>query len=123
MEPLRYRIFVCTNVKEKGKSSCTLRGSQETVAALKDELVRRELQFDVKVVPCGCLDRCEKGPNVVVYPGGIWYSGLTKENVAGFVGTQLIQGKRFEPCACDEAELKDFFEKRKIRKMAEEKQR
>ncbi|MBI4411675.1 MAG: (2Fe-2S) ferredoxin domain-containing protein [Deltaproteobacteria bacterium] len=123
MEPFKYRIFVCTADKDEGKSSCVRRGSKETLAVLKEELVRRNLQFDMKAVPCGCFDLCERGPNLAVYPEGIWYSGLSKDKVADFVETQLVKGKRFEPCACDEDELKNFFEKRKIRKMAETRQR
>lgn len=123
MEPLTYRIFVCAADKEEGKSSCVRRGSKETLAALKEELIRRNLQFDMKAVPCGCYDLCERGPNLAVYPGGIWYSGLSKDKVADFVEAQLVAGKRYEPCACDENELRDFFAKRKARKMAEVKQR
>jgi len=81
MEPHHYRIFICTNLRDGEKSSCSLRGSHETLQALKKEFEKRELQFDVKAVQCGCLGLCEKGPNLIVYPGGTWYSGLTAEFV------------------------------------------
>lgn len=119
MEPCRYRLFVCTNSKPGGKASCTLHGSQETIAALKEELKKKGLQFDTKVVSSGCLDLCERGPNLIVYPEGIWYSGVNRECVAEFVQTQLVDGKRYEKKACNEEELKSFFEKRKARKTAE----
>ena len=119
MEPYRYRILVCQNQKEGGKSCCQGRGADATFSALKDELVKRGLQFDVKVMASSCLDLCERGPNLVVYPQGTWYSGLTVEHVPEFVECQLVQGKTYAPKACDESELKDFFAKRKLRKMAE----
>lgn len=108
-------------MKEGGKPCCSARGSTETFEALKEELARRGLSHDVKVVSSGCLDLCDRGPTVLVYPEGIWYSGLTAEHVSEFVECQIVEGKRFEKKACDEMELKDFFEKRKARKKVEEK--
>ena len=29
----------------------------------------------------GCLDVCEVGPNVVIYPDNIWYTGVTVNDV------------------------------------------
>lgn len=116
MEPYRHRIFLCTNNREGTKSSCTLRGSQETFACLKEELVARGLQFDVKVVASGCLGLCEQGPNAIVYPEGVWYSGLNPEDVPAFVETQLIAGERYTKKALADDWVKDFFEKKIARK-------
>ncbi len=118
MEPLKYRVFVCTAAKEEGQSSCVNRGSKETLAVLKEELIRRGLNFEMKAMMCGCFDRCERGPNVVVYPEGIWYEGLNAKAVPEFVDCQLVKGKPYIAKLCDEVELKDFFEKRKMRKMS-----
>lgn len=121
MEPYRHRIFVCQNQKAPGKSCCMGRGANETFSALKEELVKKGLQFDVKVVSSGCLDLCDQGPNLIVYPEGNWYSGMTSGEVPAFVESQLVQGKPYAKKVCDEVVLKDFFAKRKVRKMAEEK--
>ena len=116
MEPYRHRIFVCTNVRDGERSSCTRRGSQETLACLKDEIVNRGLGFDVKVVASGCLGLCEQGPNCIVYPEGVWYSGLNSVDVAEFVETQLVENKRFEKKAWDDAKLQKFFDDKIARK-------
>lgn len=118
MEPLKYRFMVCTAEKAEGKSSCVRRGSKETLEALKTELAKRGLQFDMKAMMCGCFDRCEQGPNVVVYPEGIWYENLTAADVPEFLDCQT-QGKIYSKKASDEKELTEFFEKRKARKKNE----
>lgn len=109
MEPYRYRIFLCTNVREGGCSSCTLRGSADTFACLKQEIIKRGLEFDVKVVKSGCLGLCEMGPNMIVYPEGTWYSGMTPKDVGPFVDSQLIRGQHYDEKAWKDDLLKNFF--------------
>ena len=46
---------------------------------------------DVLVTPCGCLGRCFDGPNAVVYPDGVWYSGLAPADAPDLV-RHLIDG-------------------------------
>ena len=41
----------------------------------------------------GCLDRCEEGPSVVVYPDGKWFKIETEEQVVEFIRETLIEGK------------------------------
>ena len=41
----------------------------------------------------GCLDQCEKGPTVVVYPDAIWYGGVTESDVAEIVEAHIIGGR------------------------------
>ena len=50
----------------------------------------------VRINIAGCLDRCELGPTVVVYPEGVWYSVATKEDVDEVLQTHLVQGGRVE---------------------------
>jgi len=121
MEPYRHRIFLCTNVKEGGRSSCTLRDSANTFTALKDKIAKKGLEFDVKVVKSGCLGLCEQGPNLIVYPEGRWYSGMTPEDVPTFVESQLVRGEPYEKRAWNKDLLQDFFAKKIARKKAEAK--
>lgn len=117
MEPYQHRLFVCTKLKEEGKSSCAARGAEEVFNCLKAEIEKRGLALDVKAIPSGCLDLCEQGPNVLVYPESRFYSRLTCESVPDFVQTQLVQNQIYQPHACDEQELEKFFVERRRRKM------
>ena len=51
---------------------------------------------DVRINIAGCLDRCELGPTMVIYPEGVWYAYRTIEDVEEILQTHLIQGGRVE---------------------------
>lgn len=51
---------------------------------------------NVRINSAGCLDRCELGPNLVIYPEGVWYCCPTREDVDEVLQTHLVQGGRVE---------------------------
>jgi (2Fe-2S) ferredoxin len=51
---------------------------------------------NVRINASGCLDRCELGPTVVIYPEGVWYSVATKEDIDEVLQTHLVQGGRVD---------------------------
>lgn len=51
---------------------------------------------NVRVNTAGCLDRCELGPTMVIYPEGVWYSCKTKEDVDTVIKEHLQGGKPVE---------------------------
>lgn len=48
--------------------------------------------IDVLITNCGCLGPCFDGPNAVVYPDGVWYSGLAPDDAAG-LADHLVDGR------------------------------
>ena len=50
----------------------------------------------IRVNKAGCLDRCEEGPVLVVYPEGIWYTYIDEEDIDEIVDSHLIAGKPVE---------------------------
>ena len=56
----------------------------------KKELAARGLKGQVRANKAGCLDQCEHGPTVVVYPEAIWYGGVSHEDVAEIVESHLL---------------------------------
>jgi (2Fe-2S) ferredoxin len=50
----------------------------------------------VRVNASGCLDRCELGPTMVIYPEGVWYRYESRADVDEIVETHLIHGGRVE---------------------------
>ena len=50
----------------------------------------------VRVNKAGCLDRCEEGPVAVVYPEGVWYTYVDKEDIDEIVESHLRDGKIVE---------------------------
>jgi (2Fe-2S) ferredoxin len=50
----------------------------------------------VRINSAGCLDRCDKGPVIVVYPEAVWYTYVDQEDIDEIVDSHLLQGKIVE---------------------------
>lgn len=81
--PYQRMILVCMNATHDGEDrpTCASACSETFLKTLKEEVKKRGLQGKVRALKSGCMDLCEKGPNVMVYPEGVLYSGLTVEDV------------------------------------------
>jgi (2Fe-2S) ferredoxin len=97
---MRYQrhIFVCTNRRKDDdpKGSCAQKGSDEIRDLFKKELHARGLKATVRANKAGCLDVCEHGPNIVIYPEGVWYSHVTKEDVVEIIEKHVVRGEVVE---------------------------
>jgi len=92
MEPFRWHVFVCDQQKPEGVPCCSARGSGKVLEALRREIDTRRLGDEVQITACGSVGLCEHGPNMIVYPEGIWYSGVMPEDVAEIVESHFQQG-------------------------------
>ncbi|MBI1215734.1 MAG: (2Fe-2S) ferredoxin domain-containing protein [Alphaproteobacteria bacterium] len=77
-----HHIFCCSNERPAGhpRGCCKEKGAD----ALRNYMKVRAKEMGLegtRVNNAGCLDRCELGPTVVVYPEGVWYSIATREDV------------------------------------------
>jgi (2Fe-2S) ferredoxin len=90
-----FHVFVCTNRRPDGheRGSCAARGSEK----LRDYMKVRAKELGlpkVRINMSGCLDRCELGPCVVVYPEGVWYRVNSREDVDRVLQAHLAEGGR-----------------------------
>jgi (2Fe-2S) ferredoxin len=65
-------------------------------SAFKAELHKRGLKGLARANGSGCLDACEDGPTVVVYPEGVWYGKVKPEDVPEIVESHLVGGRPVE---------------------------
>jgi len=88
-------VFVCTNVREPGSArpSCTHDGKGELHGIFKDKVKDAGLKATVRANKAGCLDQCEHGPMVVVYPEAVWYGHVTPADVDEIVSEHLVHGR------------------------------
>ncbi len=93
MEPFRYHVYACEQRKGPGAPSCTAAGSLAVIDALRRELSAQGLGDVVQLTPCGSLGLCTRGPNLVVYPEGVWYSGVQVSDVAEIVREHFASGR------------------------------
>lgn len=91
-------VFVCTQNRPPGhpRGCCAANGSNEILQAFWQELQRRNLFDEIAVTYSGCLGPCDQGPNVLVYPEGIMYRGVSKEDVATIFDQHLVGGEPVE---------------------------
>lgn len=92
MQPFEKHIFVCTNQRPAAspKGCCNDKGGSELRLAFVTGLAKRGLKRRVRANKSGCLDACELGPTVVIYPGGMWYLGVSLEDVEEIIETSIV---------------------------------
>lgn len=91
-----YHIFICANQKAEGKVCCGQERGLELVAEFRRVLRDKGLQGKVRAQRAGCIDACDFGPSVVIYPGGEYYGHLKPENVETIIEQHIIGGKAVE---------------------------
>ena len=90
-----HHVFVCTNQREDGSAHpcCNADGKSQLQKLLKQAVDQAGLKGTVRVNQAGCLDQCEHGPNIVVYPEAVWYGRVSPADVAEIVQSHLIEGR------------------------------
>ncbi len=92
MPKFERHIFVCTNQRpaENPRGCCDAEGLGSLQLLFKKELAARGLKNVVRANRAGCLDQCEHGPTVVVYPEAVWYGNVKSEDVSEIVESHII---------------------------------
>lgn len=95
----KYHVFFCTNQRGPGETSCNDCGAADMQAYAKDKVKALKLkkgQGGVRINKAGCLDRCDEGPVLVVYPEGTWYRYVDSEDIDEIVERHLVKGEVVE---------------------------
>lgn len=95
-------------------SHCTQKGSGDVAGRFRLEVMRKKLDADIMINNCGTIDLCDIGPNVVVYPDNVIYSGVSGNDVSeimehlkgGSVVDRLVLGPNTE----EEVARKAFYQ-------------
>jgi len=82
-------IFICTNQRTE-KASCGETQGMKLVELFKKAIVARKLNTSVRAQRAGCLDICDFGPAIVVYPEGIFYGHVNETDVEEIVESHIL---------------------------------
>jgi len=96
MEPYRLHVFFCKQEKPGGLSCCGARGAAQALTALQAAIAAEGLADEVMVTTCDSFGMCGRGPNMIVYPEGLWYHGVTPETAPEIVREHFKGGRPVE---------------------------
>lgn len=98
MKRFEKHIFVCENKRPENdpRGCCFNKGSGEVRSLFKKRLKELGLNHLVRANSSGCLDACEFGATVLVYPEQIWYGGVKIEDVEEIIQNHIIQNRPVE---------------------------
>jgi (2Fe-2S) ferredoxin len=99
MPKFEKHIFICMNQREAGhpRPCCDPTGQGELQRLFKTKLAQRGIpNAKVRANKSGCLDQCELGPNVVVYPDAIWYGHVTPADVDEIIESHIVNNRPVE---------------------------
>lgn len=96
----QHHVFMCDNLREAGhlRGCCAEKQSAELRDYLKSQVKALKLsgKGKIRVNKAGCLDRCELGPVMVIYPEETWYRPKSKDDIDEILQQHLIGGKIVE---------------------------
>ena len=91
-------MFFCTNLREDGSACCQRFDAQD----MRDYAKARSKELGiagkdgVRVNTAGCMDRCEEGPVIAVYPDAVWYTYVDREDIDEILEEHLVNGRVVE---------------------------
>ena len=98
MSHYRHHIFFCCNQRDEGRACCNNHGAQEMRDYAKQRVKELGLAGPGKarINQAGCMDRCEEGPVIVVYPEAVWYTYVDRSDVDEIIEEHLRNGRLVE---------------------------
>ena len=98
MSYFKHHVFFCTNLREDGSQCCQQCNAIDSRAYVKSQMKTRNMagKGGVRINTAGCLDRCELGPVMVIYPEETWYTYVDKEDLDEIIEEHLVNGRKVE---------------------------
>ena len=88
-------VFFCTNQRPDGEACCQQFDAKGARAYVKSRAKALNIHGagGVRVNSAGCLDRCDKGPVLVIYPEAVWYTYVDRDDLDEIVDKHLLEGQ------------------------------
>ena len=94
----KHHVFFCCNQRDTGESCCNNLGASDAQVYAKNRIAELGLKGpgNIRINKAGCLDRCDEGPVLVVYPDAVWYRYVDLEDVEEIIQEHLMAGRVVE---------------------------
>ena len=98
MSYYRRHVFFCCNQRDPPEKCCNQAGATQIVKYAKERIKALGLngQGKVRINKAGCLDRCEEGPIIVVYPEAVWYTYVDRDDIDEIIDRHVVGGQIVE---------------------------
>ena len=98
MPKFQRHIFICTNQREPGhpRGCCDPSGQGEFQKVFKKKLAEHGVGNIVRANKSGCLEQCEHGQTIVVYPEAAWYGFVNEADLDEIIESHIKGGRPVE---------------------------
>jgi len=98
MSHYKHHVFFCCNQREPGENCCQNHQADALRGYAKDRVKALGLagKGKVRVNKAGCLDRCDEGPVLVVYPDAVWYTYVDRSDIDEIIDRHILKGEIVE---------------------------
>jgi (2Fe-2S) ferredoxin len=98
MSHFQRHVFFCCNQREAPDTCCNNRAADELHAYAKARVKALGLagKGRVRINRAGCLDRCEEGPVLVIYPEAVWYTYVDRSDIDEIIDRHVVGGEVVE---------------------------
>ena len=88
-------VFFCCNQRDPPEKCCADAGAIELRNYAKQRVKALGLsgKGKVRINQAGCLDRCEEGPVLVVYPDAVWYTYVDRSDIDEIIDRHVVGGE------------------------------
>lgn len=99
MSYYKHHIFFCLNQRPPGARTCC---ADKGAEAARDHAKKRIKQLglaapgETRVNQAGCMERCEEGPCLVIYPQGTWYAYVDNDDIDEIIDRHVVKGEVVE---------------------------
>ncbi len=88
-------VFFCCNQRDAPEKCCNEFGAADMQKYAKDRIKALGLNGHgkVRINKAGCMDRCEEGPVLVVYPEAVWYTYVDRGDIDEIIDRHVVGGE------------------------------
>ena len=98
MSYFRRHVFFCCNQRQPPEKCCANAGAADMQKYAKQRVKALGISGpgEVRINKAGCLDRCEEGPVIVVYPEAVWYTYVDETDIDEIIDRHVVGGEVVE---------------------------
>lgn len=91
----QHHVFFCCNERAPDQDCCASHNAVAMQTYAKDQVAKLGLKGrgKVRINKAGCMDRCDDGPVLVIYPEGVWYTYVDEADIDEIIHEHLQNGR------------------------------